>query len=125
MCLHTIAHAPSSMQPSVLYTSSPFSTRYTLEGQTYRHGFVSHVLQTSVSTVMNGSSSNSNLSRPTRSSADNGLEASGFAGSGMAPRSRTPRALKGLWRSTRYQPRDSGRNLLYAFVGFARERTLM
>src|SRR2546421_5909333 len=49
----------------------------------YRQGFVSHVRHTSVSTVMNGSSSNSNRSRPTRSSTVNGFEASAFGGSGM------------------------------------------
>src|SRR5438094_9429845 len=71
------------MQPSVLYTSSSFSRRYTLDGHTYRQGFVSQVRHTSVSTVMNGSSSNSNRSRPTRSSTVKGFDASAFGGSGI------------------------------------------
>src|SRR5512137_849046 len=102
MCWHTITQAPSSMHPSVLYTSSPFSRRYTFVGQTYRQGFPSHVRQTCVSTVMKGSSSNSNLSSPTRSSAVRTLDASGFGGSGMeSVRGSGRRLIKG-W------PRDDG-----------------
>jgi len=84
MWSQTIVHAPSSMQPSVLYTSSPFDPRrYTWEGQTKRHGLVVHLVQMSVSTTMNGSSSCSNLSSPRRASTLSGLSASGFGGSGM------------------------------------------
>src|SRR5438093_8499073 len=83
MCVHTIPHAPSSMHPSVLYTSSPLSRRYTWEGQTYRQGFGTHVRHTSVFTTMNGSSSGSNLSSARRSSTVSGRSASGFGGSGI------------------------------------------
>src|SRR3990170_6623544 len=89
MWRHTIPHAPSSMHPSVLYTSSPLSRRYTWDGHTYRHGFASHVRQTCVWTAMNGSSSGSNRSRARQSSTLSGLSDSGFGGSGMATRGRT------------------------------------
>src|SRR5437867_12832741 len=96
------------MQPSVLYTSSSFSRRYTLDGHTYRQGFVSQVRHTSVSTVMNGSSSNSNLSRPTRSSTLRGFDASGFAGSGIARHREPGTDNKPSVTIPRYQERHSG-----------------
>src|SRR3989304_4918044 len=86
MWRHTIPHAPGSMPPPVLYTSSPLSRRYTWDGHTYRHGFASHVRQTCVSTAMNGSSSGPNRSRARQSSTLSGLSDSGFGGSGMATR---------------------------------------